>query len=153
MEYKRQLFEYDANFSREVIKALGTVDKTRLNNERISAWGSPRNLAVRLIEAEDYWINMIVQGKTVSQYAFEDYTEFDTIADKWHETDTGILRFLDSPGAADPKREVRVKRDMEYAFPLEQVLLHFYTHMDHHRGRIVAGMKAHGGRVPCVDII
>ncbi|OGC94701.1 MAG: hypothetical protein A2W25_15915 [candidate division Zixibacteria bacterium RBG_16_53_22] len=153
MEYLRQLFEYNAKFADEIIESLGTIDKSRFTVEKVSAWGSLRNLVMHLVEAEDYWINKIVQGKPFTQYDFNDFGDIDAIRDKWREVDHEILRFVGSLNVADLKREHTVKWDKEYTFPLEKILQHLYTHTVHTRGQVVAGIRALGGRAPYVDII
>jgi uncharacterized damage-inducible protein DinB len=125
----------------------------RLTDEKVSAWGSLRNLVMHLIEAEDYWINKIVQGKPFVPYDHDDFGDFDAIRDKWHAVDREVLRFVGSLNESDRERVITVRWDKEYSFPLERVLLHLYTHTVHHRGQIVAAISALGGKVPYVDII
>ncbi len=153
MEYLRDLFGYNTKFADEIIKSLRTVDGARFIEEKVSAWGSLRNLVVHLVEVEDYWINKIIQGKEFRQYDFEDYTEIDAIEKKWKDIEGDIMLFLANLTPADLKKEIRVKWDKEYSFPLEKILQHLYTHTVHHRGQVVAAISTLGGKTPYVDII
>jgi uncharacterized damage-inducible protein DinB len=153
MEYLGQLFAYNTKFADEIIEALRTVDRTRFVDEKVSAWGSLRDLVMHLIEVEDYWVNKIVQGKPFTQYDFKDFNDVDTIRDKWHEVDREVLRFVESLSVEDLNREYTVMWDKEYKFPLERIFQHLYTHTVHTRGQVVAGIRALDGKVPYVDII
>jgi uncharacterized damage-inducible protein DinB len=54
MDYLIRLFEYNAKFAECVLESLSTVEPARFVDEKVSAWGSLRNLVVHLIDAEDY---------------------------------------------------------------------------------------------------
>jgi len=153
MEYLRHLFEYNARFADVIIDSLGTIDKSRFTDEKVSAWGSLRNLVMHLIEAEDYWINKIVQGKPFTPYDFNEYGDIESIRDKWREVDREISRFVGALNAAELKKDYTVKWDKKYTFPLEKILQHLYTHTVHTRGQVVAGIRALDGKIPYVDII
>jgi uncharacterized damage-inducible protein DinB len=153
MQYLKDLFGYNVQFTDEVIKSLRSVDRNRFIDEKVSAWGSLRNLMVHVIEAEDYWINKVIQGKEFAEYEFDDFADVDSIEKRWKEVDADILLFLETLAPEDLRRERRVKWDKEYSFPLEKILQHIYTHTVHHRGQIVAGIRTLGGKVPYVDIL
>jgi uncharacterized damage-inducible protein DinB len=153
MEYLRQLFAYNAHFADEIIDSLKTIDKSRFTEENVSAWGSLRNLVMHLIEAEDYWISKIIQGRPFTQYDFNEYVDIDTIHHRWLLVDGQIKQFVDSLSIGDLKKEYTVKWDKEYTYPLERILQHLYTHTVHTRGQVVAGIRALDGKVPYVDII
>jgi uncharacterized damage-inducible protein DinB len=153
MQYLKDLFGYNARFADEVIKSLRTIDRARFIEEKVSAWGSLRNLVLHLIEAEDYWINKVVQGKEFKQYDFDDYFDIDAIEEKWKEIDGDIILFLEGITAEDLKKDRQVKWDKEYSYKLERILQHIYTHTAQTRGQIVAAIRALGGKVPYVDII
>jgi len=153
MQYLKELFAYNAKFADEIIKSLQTIDNDIFIEEKVSAWGSLRNLVIRLIEAEDYWINKIIQGKDFSQYDFDDFSDLAVIEKRWKDIDADILLFLESLRPEDLKGEKTVKWDKEYSYPLDRILMHLYTHTVHTRGQIVAGISALGGKIPYVDII
>lgn len=153
MQYLKELFAYNVKFADEVIKSLETIETSKLIEEKVSSWGSLRNLVMHLIEAEDYWINKIVQGKPFTQYDFDDFSDLAAIEKRWKDIDADILLFLDTLNPADLKSERKVKWDQEYSYPLERILMHLYTHTVHTRGQIVAGIRILGGKSPYVHII
>ena len=153
MQYLKDLFGYNARFADEVIKSLRTIDRARFIEEKVSAWGSLRNLVMHLIEAEDYWINKVVQGKEFKQYDFDDYFDIDAIEEKWKEVDGDIILFLEGITTEDLKKDRQVKWDKEYSYKLERILQHIYNHTAQTRGQIVVAIRALGGKVPYVDII
>jgi uncharacterized damage-inducible protein DinB len=153
MQYLKDLFGYNARFADEVIKSLRTIDRARFIEEKVSAWGSLRNLVMHLIEAEDYWINKVVQGKEFKQYDFDDYFDIDAIEEKWKEVDGDIILFLEGITTEELKKDRQVKWDKEYSFKLERILQHINNHTAQTRGQIVAAIRTLGGKVPYVDII
>lgn len=153
MNYLKELFGYNAKFADEVIRALKTVDSKKFIDQKVGAWGSLRDLMVHTIEAEDYWINKIIQGKEFTQYEFDDFNDYDDIEEKWKEIEADILIYLERLTPDELKKEIKVKWDKEYIFPIEKILQHIYTHTVHHRGQIVSGINLLGGKAPGVDII
>ncbi len=153
MQYLKDLFGYNAIFADQIIKSLKTIDREKFIETKVSAWGSMRNLVVHLIEAEDFWINKIIQGKDFQSYDFDDYTDIESIEELWKEVDGDIILYLNELTPEDLKTERRVKWDKEYVYPLEKIFQHLYTHTVHTRGQIVAGILELGGEIPYVDII
>ena len=153
MTYLGELFGYNAKFADEVIKSLKTVERAKYIDQKICAWGSLRNLVVHLIEAEDFWINKVVKGGEFNRYEYDDYNDYEAVEEKWQEIEADILLFVEGLKEEDLKQEKTVKWDKEYIYPLERMLQHLYTHTVHHRGQIVAGISALGGKTPYVDII
>jgi uncharacterized damage-inducible protein DinB len=153
MQYLKELFAYNAKFADEVIKSLENIEPDKFLEQKVSSWGSLRNLVMHLIEAEDYWINKIVQGKPFAQYDFDEYGDLVSIEKRWKEVDADILLFLDTLTPEKLKQTYKVSWDKEYSYPLERILMHLYTHTVHTRGQIVAGIKAVGGKPPYVHII
>ncbi len=153
MQYLKELFSYNVKFADEVIQSLKGIDQEKFIEQNVSAWGSLRNLVMHLIEAEDFWINKVIQNKEFHPYDFDDYYDLDMIEKRWKEIDGDIILFLNDLTSEKLKTERRVKWDKEYVFPLERILQHLYTHTVHTRGQIVAGIRTLGGEVPCVDII
>ena len=153
MEYLKELFGYNARFADEIIKSLRTVELSKFIDEKVSAWGSLRNLVMHLIETEDYWVNKIIQDKEFDEYEFDDFSDIDSIEKRWKEIDGDILLFLENLQPEELKREYKVKWDREYSYPLERILQHVYTHTVYTRGQIVVWIRKLGGKVPYVDII
>jgi uncharacterized damage-inducible protein DinB len=96
MQYLKELFAYNAKFADEVIKSLENIEIEKLLEQKVSSWGSLRNLTMHLIEAEDYWINKIVQGKPFTQYDFDEFSDLATIEKRWKDIDADILLFLET---------------------------------------------------------
>jgi uncharacterized damage-inducible protein DinB len=153
MQYLKVLFTYNAKFAEDIIKAMRTLDQKRFIEEKVSSWGSLRNLVMHLIEVEDYWINKVITLGDFQPYDFENFDDLDKIEKRWKKIDTDITRFLDKLTLAELNTERTVKWDKKYSYPLERILQHLYTHTVHTRGQVVAGIRALGGDVPCVDII
>ncbi len=153
MQYLRVLFGYNAKFADDIIKAMRTLDQKRFIEEKVSSWGSLRNLVMHLIEVEDYWINKVITSGEFQPYNFENFTDLDTIEKQWKQIDADIIRFLENLTPEELNTERAVQWDKEYSYPLERILHHLYTHTAHTRGQVVAGIRILGGDVPSVDII
>jgi uncharacterized damage-inducible protein DinB len=153
MQYLKVLFAYNAKFAEDIIMAMRTLDQKRFVEEKVSSWGSLRNLVMHLIEVEDYWINKVITSGDFQPYDFEKFTDLNSIEKRWKKIDTDIIRFLENLTPAELNTERAVKWDKEYSYPLERILQHLYTHTVHTRGQVVAGIRALSGDVPCVDII
>src|SRR5512142_1177692 len=144
MQYLKDLFGYNIKFADEVIRALKKIDREQFIDAKLSSWGSLRNLVMHLIEAEDFWINKVIQNKDFHPYDFDDYTDLDLIEKRWKEIDGDIILFLNDLTPEKLNTERTVKWDKEYVFPLERILQHLYTHTVHTRGQIVSGIRALG---------
>jgi uncharacterized damage-inducible protein DinB len=153
MQYLKELFAYNIKFADEVIRSLETIDSNKFVEQKVCSWGSLRNLVMHLIEAEDYWINKIVQGKPFTQYDFDDFNDLAAIEKRWKDINADILLFLETLTPEDLKSVRKVTWDKEYAYPLERILMHIYTHTVHTRGQIVAGIRLLDGKLPYVHII
>jgi uncharacterized damage-inducible protein DinB len=153
MQYLKELFGYNAKFRDDIIKSLRTLDQQAFVTTKVSSWGSLRNLVMHLIEAEDYWVNQVIEDNGFTPYNFEDFSDIDNIETRWKKVDGDVIAYLDKLTPTEFKTERTVKWDKEYNYPLERIFQHLYTHTVHTRGQIVAGIRTLGGDVPCVDII
>ena len=153
MPYLPVLFDYNAKFAEETLKALRTVPHEKFLTEKISGHGSLRDTMVHIIQTEDYWLHKVICGEQFTRYNVADFANIDSLEKQWRRVHEEYRQLLASLTADALQEKRKVTWDKEYEFALETVLQHVYTHTVHHRGQVIAGIRLLGGEPPYVDII
>jgi len=144
IEHFRRLFSYDHWANREVLTTLETV-------------GSPPAQTVRLLahilSAEKLWLQRL-QMQSQTQPVWPEFTlavcgrEIENLHGVWD-------RYLSGLGESDLAATVEYKntKGESWTNRKDDVLQHVIMHSAHHRGQIVALLRAAGHTPPYIDFI
>jgi len=144
IEHLQRLFSYDHWANREVLAALETV-------------GSPPAQALRLLahilSAERLWLQRL-QLQPQTQPVWPEFTlavcgrEIEDLRGLWD-------RYLSGLGETDLAAAIEYKNSKgeSWTSRKDDVLEHVIIHSSHHRGQIVARLRAAGHNPPYIDFI
>lgn len=129
-------FEIICGFHEKLFNALEKVDPKLLKREMPIGWKNIQITTIHMVDALDFWVNTILQGKPQHKYTLKRYPDVKTLRERYNVVKAGMMAFLRTLKPTDLQKEIIAQFEVEITFPLEKALMHIILHDAHHRGQI-----------------
>jgi uncharacterized damage-inducible protein DinB len=110
-----------------------------------------------LITSQDKWMNRITQKLDDNKLAwFGEIFALEDIRDKWHESVSNWIRFLESNDASEIEKEIVFTRAVDgkkISVRILDIALQLNYHSIHHRAQINKMIREQGSTPPATDYI
>jgi uncharacterized damage-inducible protein DinB len=135
----RRLQEYNETVRHRYFEALAKLPWEEFVMNREASFHSLRNIFIHTLDATNYWLDFLQNGKS-SYKKFEEYKTFLDVRAYMEHVETKMRNYLDSLPIGGLEKEFTVTNDAGETVKItaEDVLIHVFEEEVHHRGELIA---------------
>jgi uncharacterized damage-inducible protein DinB len=151
----QELLDYHYDRRERLYGFLGALAPAEFVQPMHVGWGNIRNTLVHCLEAEDFWVQHVLQKGARPDYAFEQYPDVAAVRRLAAAVRERTLRYVSvlSEEALSRTASVTYSSGTVVEFTVAKLFLHVITHDTHHRGQVAALARQLNYEPPELDLM
>ncbi len=151
----RELVEHNYWARDRQLEVASTLTTEQFLRPMGNSFSSLRDTLGHLVAVEWIWLERWRGRSARSLQSAEAYSNLDTLIDRWKVVEIemrGFLGRLDSRSLAAPVTYTNLRGEL-WTYPLEEMIVHVFTHQIYHRGQVTMIFRLLGAKPVMVDYL
>jgi uncharacterized damage-inducible protein DinB len=136
----RKLLAYNEEVRHRYFNTLTALPWEEVIENREASFHSLRNIFVHILNAINYWLDVLLTENLYIRRKYDEYENIDDIEQYMTQVETRLREFLTSITPDDYETIIRIPNNTagSNTISIEDVLIHLFEEEVHHRGELIA---------------
>lgn len=136
----RKLLAYNEEVRHRYFNTLTALPWEEVIENREASFHSLRNIFVHILNAINYWLDVLLTENLYIRRKYDEYENIDDIEQYMTQVETRLREFLTSITLDDYETIIRITNNTAESntISIEDVLIHLFEEEVHHRGELIA---------------